>query len=97
MATNTVNLRNKTASVVVYGGKAYGPGRVIPYSEKHAGGRDVVAMLGAGSLEADVTGKGNPSDGLTVEQLKGALTEKKVEFSDTAKKAELAALLDAAG
>ncbi|WP_416048952.1 HeH/LEM domain-containing protein [Cupriavidus basilensis] len=38
----------------------------------------------------------NPSDGLNVEQLKAALTEKGIEIPDGAKKADLQVLVDAA-
>ncbi|MBL8473797.1 MAG: hypothetical protein JNM98_18550 [Rhodocyclaceae bacterium] len=38
----------------------------------------------------------NPSDGLTYEQLKSALTQRGILFPGNAKKAELAALLDSA-
>lgn len=91
-----MDLINKTAGVMVYEGIAYGPGKAIPFTDEHAGGRDVVALLGAGQLEASMGGaSGQPSKGLTVEQLKAALTEKNIEFDAGAKKDALAALLDA--
>lgn len=91
-----MDLINRTQAVVIYDGVVYGPGKIIPYKDEHASGRDVVAMLESGQLEPAL-GKTNPSDGLTVEQLKKALDDKGVAYDAGAKKAELAALLDAAG
>ena len=90
-----MELINRTQAVIIYEGAVYGPGKVIPYTDEHAAGRDVTAMLEAGHLEPAL-GKKAPSEGLTVEQLKEALTAKGVEFKPDAKKAELAGLLDAA-
>ena len=90
-----MDLINKTASAMNYAGKAYGPGKVIPMSDAHAAKPGVVAMIEAGQLEPAL-GKVAASEGLTVEQLKVELTAKGIEFEAGAKKAELAALLDAA-
>lgn len=91
-----MDLTNKTAGVIVYEGRAYGPGKVIPYSDEHANGRDVVGLLGAGHLEASISGAvAEPSKGLKVEELKAALDAKGIAYDANAKKDALAALLDA--
>lgn len=90
-----MDLINKTPSVVNYKGVSYGPGRTIPMSDADASKPGTVGMIAAGQLEPAL-GKKAPSDGLTVDQLKEALTAKGVEFAPDAKKAALAALLDAA-
>lgn len=92
-----MNLRNKTAAVITYRGVAYGPGRSIPVSDEDTGKKDIALMLADGRLEAEIgeKAKGNPSDGLTVDQLKAALEEKGIAYEAGAKKAELANLLDA--
>lgn len=95
-----MQLVNKTKAVVNYGGKIIPPGGSFTIAAEHAELPGVVAMLGAGTLEASIGGEkpegGKPSAGLNVEQLKAALTEKGAAFDPTAKKADLAALLDAA-
>lgn len=92
-----MELRNKTASVIVYKGRAYGPGQVIDYDDAHAEDKGVKGLIVSGGLEPTLGAK-SPSDGLTVEQIKEALAAKGVEIpADATKKAQLAALLDAAG
>lgn len=62
---------------------------------------DEMVKVGRAHLRSDAV-KGEKSDtakaskGMNVEQLRAALTEKEIEFSDDAKKPALAALLDGA-
>lgn len=88
---------NKSPAVFNYGNKSYGPGRTFEMSDKHAGGRAEKAMLKSGALGVAMSmPTAKPSEGLKVEELKAALTERNIAFDASAKKDELAALLDAA-
>lgn len=89
---------NKTLGVMNHGQKSYGPGRSFELTDEQAQLRSIKAMLASGALEVSLSKPaGKPSDGLTVEELRKALTERDVPFDAAAKKADLATLLDAAG
>lgn len=88
---------NNTTAVMNYGGKSYGPGRSFEMWDEHASRRGEKALLTSGALKVSLSAPtGKPSDGLTVDELKAALTARDVPFDTSAKKADLAALLDAA-
>lgn len=95
-----MQLVNKTKAVVNYGGKIIPPGGSFTIAAEHAELPGVVAMLGAGTLEASIGGDkpegGKPSAGMTKAQIVEALTAKNVAFDPTGKKDDLAVLLDAA-
>lgn len=90
-------VKNNTISAMNHGGRAYGPGKTFEVSDSYAESREGKALLGSGSLEVSMTApaKGKPSDGLNVEELKAALVAANIPFDTAAKKAELAATLDA--
>lgn len=91
-----MNVRNDTKSVITYAGKMYGPGRTIPLKDGDEKKRDIAAMIDSSQLSVSLGGDdAPPSHGLNVEQLKALLTENHVPFEPNAKKAELAALVDA--
>lgn len=91
---------NKTAAVINYGNKAYGPNATFEMSDADASRRGEKAMIKSGllqvSLKAPEPGTGKPSDGLKLDEIKAALTERGVSFDSSANKAELAKLLDEA-
>jgi hypothetical protein len=57
-------------------------------------GAAVLVKDGAQEAEAPTAGGGKPSEGLKVDELKAALTEKGIAIPDGAKKQDLADLLD---
>lgn len=89
-------VRNDSKSVFNYAGRLYGPGRTIPLADGDEKKRDIAALMDASILSVSLGGDDAPlSHGLNVEQLKALLTENHVAYDDKAKKAELAALVDA--
>jgi len=88
-----MRVTNNTAAVMNYDGKAYGPGSSFEMSDKHASGRAEKALFESNALGVRLGSKA--SEGLTVEQLKAVLTERKIDFDPAAKKADLVALVDA--
>ena len=93
-----MQVTNTTKGVVNYQGRIVAPGASFELDAEHTELPGVVAMLGSGAL-APVMGKaegGKPSDGMTKDQIAEALTAKGAAFDPAAKKADLAALLDAA-
>mgnify|MGYP006054816635 CR=1 FL=1 len=91
-----MKVTNATKSVVNYKGRAYGPNAAIELAEGDEKRGDIGRMLGDGRLSVSLAGDNTkPSDGLNVDELKKALTEKGVAFDASLKKADLAALLDA--
>lgn len=89
-----MEVTNKTLANMVYAGRSYGPGQSFTLADGDENKGDIAGMLGAGSLAVKLSGK--PSEGLTVDELKAALTVKRVDFPAGANKAALATLLDAA-
>ena len=91
-----MQVRNNTRSAIGYGGKVYGPGRTISLKDGDESKRDIAALIESEALAVSIGGEESaPSHGLTVEQLKAVLTENGVAYDDKAKKADLAALVDA--
>lgn len=88
-----MEVTNKTVGVIFYAGNSYGPGQVLKLVEGDESKGDIAGMIGDGRLAVKLGDK--PSEGLTVEEIKAALTVKKVAIPEGAKKSELAALLDA--
>jgi hypothetical protein len=87
-----MQVKNNTRSAFNYGGRIYGPGRVIELKEGDESKRDIAALIESEALSVQIGTKA--SEGLTVEQLKAVLTENKIDFDPSMKKAELAALVD---
>jgi hypothetical protein len=88
-----MQVKNNTRSAIGYGGKVYGPGRVIELKDGDESKRDIAALMESEALTVSLGTKA--SEGLTVEQLKAVLTENKIDFDPSLKKADLAALVDA--
>ena len=87
-----MQVKNNTRSVFNYGGRLYGPGRAIELKDGDEKKRDIAALIESEALTVQLGTKA--SDGLNVEQLKAVLTENKIDFDASMKKADLAALVD---
>lgn len=85
---------NNTTGIMYYDGKSYAPGAVVPLNDGDENLPDIAALMESNALGVKLSAKA--SEGLSVEQLKAALTAKAIAVPDGAKKADLAALLDAA-
>jgi hypothetical protein len=89
-----MDVTNKTLGAMYYAGKSYGPGQSFTLADGDEKKGDISGLIGNGSLGVKLSAK--PSEGLTVDELKAALTVKKVAIPEKATKAELATLLDGA-
>lgn len=89
-----MEVTNNTTGILFYDGKSYAPGAVVKLSDTDAQLPDIAAMLESGDLGVKLSARA--SEGLSVEQIKAALTAKGVAIPEGVKKADLAALLDAA-
>jgi len=92
-----MKVTNATKAAINYAGRSYGPNASFEVAKGDEQKPGVVRMLGDGRLTVGLSaGAAKPSDGLTADDIKKALADKGIAFDATAKKADLAALLDAA-